>query len=60
LISALAKVREQIRQLGCLPLLDPDNPVVAWDESVRGRLIGSRLDKALAAGNDYDAKPSGA
>lgn len=58
LISALAKVREQIRQLGCLPLLDPDRPVVAWDESARGRLIGSRLDKALAAGKHYDAKAS--
>ena len=59
LISALAKVREQLRQLGCLPLLDPGEVVVAWDESARGRLIGSRLDEALAAGRVYDDKPSG-
>jgi hypothetical protein len=58
IISALAKVREQIRQFGCLPVLDPGDPVVAWDESVQGRLIGSRLDEAVAAKADYDTKPT--
>lgn len=47
LISALAKVREQLRQLRCLPFFDPEEPVVAWDESVGGRLIGARLDEAV-------------
>ncbi len=57
LISALAKVRAQIRQLGCPFLFEPHAPVVAWDESARGRLIGSRLDEVVAA-RHYNAKPS--
>lgn len=58
LISALAKVREQIRQYGCLPLLDPDDQIVVWDESVQGRLIGSHLDDISKPGGGYDARHS--
>jgi hypothetical protein len=57
IISALAKIREQMRQLRCLPVFVPDEPTVVWDESMSGRLIGSKLDGAIGEGDPDAADP---
>lgn len=58
LIAALARIRAQMLDLNCGPVAGPAD--AEWDERVRGRLIGERLDAVAGPAGPPDGPAPGA